>query len=86
MVTCGGMGYLPRYDMISINTKEGRTRNQLTQGTKCTTDRKKATPTNQTKAATAKAYKNRTKVGRRLALALYGCITWMVAGYGLAEE
>ena len=43
---------------------------QLTQGTKCTTDRKKVAPTNQTKAAKIKAYKNRLKVDRRLADAL----------------
>jgi hypothetical protein len=49
------MGYVTRYD--AINTNEGLNRNQLTQGRKCTTDRKVVHP-NQTKAAKAKAYKN----------------------------
>ena len=60
------------YDVI--NTNEGPNRNQLTQGRKCTRDRKVA-PANQTKAAKAKVYRNRLYVGRRLADALYGK-TW----------
>ena len=66
--------------MMSSIQMKGPNHNQLTQGTKCTTDRKKEAPANQTKAAKAKAYKNRLKVDRRLADALYGCITW--TGYG----
>ena len=56
--------------MMSSIQMKGPNHNQLTQGTKCTTDRKKEAPANQTKAAKAKAYKNRLKVGRRLADAL----------------
>jgi hypothetical protein len=68
--------------MITSTQMKDRIAIELTQGTKCTADRKKIEPKNQTKAAKAKACKNRKQVGRRLAVALYGCITWTGTGYG----